>query len=173
MSYYIAEQGITMQGPANDVSRTFGLIVAHLGERFSFQELADFIAACRVKELRIEEVQLPVAVSGLCVALQDVDLICTRAGLDPVLSLATKLHECAHLLLRHVPQRSFGSETRTYREFLQQPDLWLALHRDHTSTYDAPHEHAAELLATLLFERMTCLDSAISELAMHVYGIAR
>jgi hypothetical protein len=83
---------------SDEVQRVFALIVRHLGKTFSFDELILFTAGCRGKPLVFEQKPMPVALSGYCLALRDVDLIVTRPNLDDILTRAVKLHEVAHLL---------------------------------------------------------------------------
>lgn len=151
---------------SDEVKRVFRLIVGTLGRSFSFEELILFTAACRGKALRFEQNPLPIALSGYCLALQDVDLIVTRKGLDSILLQAVKLHEMAHLLLRHLPAFSNGPTTPTYAAFVSheqpQPLLWR------NSSYNDPQEQDAELLATLLLD---CIrQQGFSEVARDIYG---
>jgi hypothetical protein len=113
------------------------------------------ISFWRGKPLRVEQMPMPVNISGYCIALQDLDLIRTREGLDPVLNEAACLHECAHLLLSHLPKFSAGAETPTYAVFCQDSEGVQMLYRAHATIYDDPREHDAEVLATLL---MMCLE---------------
>lgn len=140
---------------STEVQRAYQSITRELGEAFSLQTLVREISFWRGKPLRVEQTLMPVNISGYCIALQDLDLIRTRAGLDPVLNEAACLHECAHLLLSHLPQLSAGSQTPTYTAFCQDGEGTQMLYRAHATIYDDPREHDAEVLATLL---MLCLE---------------
>ncbi len=137
--------------PSQDVQHVLSIIVQHLGETFSFEQLAWFTTCCRGKPLKIEEQPMPVGITGCCFALRDADVVFVRIGLDPIRSLAVRLHECSHFLLRHVPRFSVGTITPTYAEFHDHFDLRLATCR---SVYDKPSETSAEMLATLLIARV-------------------
>jgi hypothetical protein len=130
-----------------DVTRVYAEIIEDLGTAFSWNMLLAQVTYKRNKPIHLEEVPLPVGVTGACFAFQDIDVIVVRKGLDPLRSLATRLHECAHLLLGHVRRLPV-----TYAEFLRNPDAKDALYRDRTTAYDLPHEADAETLATLLLE---------------------
>jgi hypothetical protein len=133
-----------------DVAQVYAEIIAELGAAFSWSLLLAQVAYKRNKPIHLEDVPLPVGVTGACFAFQDVDVIVTRKGLDPLRALVTRLHECSHLLLGHVvviPQ--------TYAEFLRNPDAEQHLYRDRTTSYALPHEADAETLATLL---LACIE---------------
>ena len=153
-----------------DVNRVFELTHGVLSDTFSFDALVDFTALCRNKPLRIEEESLPVSITGYCIALQDVDLICTRHSLDAILVATARLHEIAHLLLGHIPALSMGETTPSYASFKRHRDLRHALHRSHTSAYEHPHERAAETLATLLLQCIFREQRSIPLLARELYG---
>lgn len=151
------------------VQNALHLIVTHLGKTFSLQELILFTAGCRGKKLLFEQKKVPVAITGYCLALQDVDLIVTRAGMDEILSRATELHEMAHLLLRHLPALSYGPATPTYAAFRDfEHPRHGTVHRD--GGYDDPREQDAELLATLLLDCITRKESSLPEVFKDVYG---
>lgn len=153
---------------SEEVQRVFALIVRHLGNTFSLDELILFTAGCRGKPLVVEQKAMPVALSGCCLALQDVDLIVTRRNLDDILTRAVTLHEIAHLLLRHLPVLSDGPATPPYAAF-HLPYPAPALVARHLS-YDDPREQDAELLATLLLDCVSRQGTAFSELARDIYG---
>jgi len=136
----------------HEAYRVFDLTRAVLSDTFSFDALADFASLCRKKPLRIEDEVLPVAITGYCIALRDVDLICTRRGLDAILMGAARLHEIAHLLLGHIPSLSMGDATPSYEEFVHHRNMDPAFYRAHISAYELPSEYAAETLATLLLK---------------------
>lgn len=123
-----------------------------------------------MKPVRIEEDQMPIGMTGYCVALQDMDLICTRAGLDNTLTRAAQLHELSHLLLGHIPRYSTGTDTSTYATFIQRRDLQRADRRDYATAYDAPQERDAELLATHLFDGIRQYESSVPDIARYVHG---
>ena len=109
----------------------------------------------RNKPVQLEELSLPIGVTGVCFAFRDMDVVIVCKGLDPLRSLATRLHECVHLVLGHVVRLPL-----TYAEFLQSPDLKGAVYRDRTTAYDAPHEADAETLGTLL---LACVERRAQE----------
>lgn len=153
-----------------EVCRVFDLTRGVLSDTFSFNALADFTALCRKKPLRIEEEALPVAITGYCIALQDVDLICTRRGLDAILMVTARLHEISHLLLGHIPPLSMGDTTPSYTAFMRHRDLRSAFYRTHTSAYEAPFEYAAETLATLLLKCTFREQNSMPQLARELYS---
>ncbi|HLI71963.1 MAG TPA: hypothetical protein VKV19_19595 [Ktedonobacteraceae bacterium] len=150
------------------VQRVFALIVRHLGRAFSLDELILFTAGCRGKPLMFEQKPMPVALSGYCLALQDVDLIVTRANLDDILTQAVKLHEISHLLLQHLPMLSDGPATPTYAAFQRHESAQTWVTRN--LSYDDPQEQEAELLATLLLDCISRQGAAFSALARDIYG---
>jgi hypothetical protein len=137
---------------SDDVHRTYNLVVGHLGRAFSFEALTLLIEILRKKSLRFEQERTSLAITGFCVALQDVDLIVTRIGLDEILTQTAKLHEIAHLLLRHVPRFSDGPSTSTYEEFRHLRAPKHNVYRAHSNMYDDHREQDAEILATLLLD---------------------
>ncbi len=154
---------------SDSVGNALHLVRSHLGKTFSLQELLLFTAGCRGKKLLCEQKKLPMAITGYCLALQDVDLIVTRTGMDEILSRATQLHEVAHLLLRHLPSLSYGPTTPTYMAFQDFANLPSgAFHRD--SGYNDPREQDAELLATLLLDCITRKESSLPEIAKDIHG---
>lgn len=155
---------------AHDVQRMFRAITTVLGDTFAFAALVTLTELWRGKPLRIEDDVMPAAMSGYCVALQDVDLICVRQGLDPILRRSVQLHEIAHLLLGHLPQMSSGLTTPPYRVFVQRRDLSAALQRAYVGAYAEPDEHAAETLGTLLFECLLREERAMPAPARGLYG---
>jgi hypothetical protein len=152
------------------VQRAVTAVETVLGASFSIDLLIKYVAAVRIKPVQIEEDQMPIAMTGYCVALQDVDLICTRAGLDSTLTRAVKLHELSHLLLGHIPRYSTGVDTPTYATFIQRRDLQSADRRDYATAYDAPQERDAELLATHLFDRIRQYEASVPGIARYVHG---
>jgi hypothetical protein len=153
---------------SDEVKRVFELIVRHLGRTFSLDELILFAAGCRGKSLLFEQKPMPVALSGYCLALKDVDLIVTRKNLDGILTQAVKLHEIAHLLLRHLPALSDGPATPTYAAFQSHEPSRSLVSRN--LSYDDPREQDAELLATLLLDCISRQGDAFSEVARDIYG---
>lgn len=135
---------------SQNVAQIYGAIIEELGETFSWNLLLAHVAYMRNRPIQITEIALPVGVTGSCFAFQDTDVVVVRNGLDPLRSLAARLHECAHLVLGHVIRLPL-----TYAEFLQNPDLKGAMYRDRTTAYDAPHEADAETLGTLL---LACIN---------------
>lgn len=158
------------QKVAINVEHMLTAISTVLGDTFSFDALVTFTELWRRKPLRIEEDQMPIAMSGYCVALQDVDLICVRKGMDSILSRSVQLHEIAHLLLGHLPQLSLGPATPPYHVFVQRRDLGAVLNRSHVLAYAEPHEHDAETLGTLMFECILREETAVPPLARDLYG---
>ena len=132
-----------------DVQRTFRSILLALGETFSRELLLAEVAYRRVKPLKIEQVAFPVGTTGCCIALKDVDVIFVRMGLEPLRALVTELHECAHLLLDHVPVWPV-----TYAELLHCPDLQYVVYRDRATVYKTARETGAEALGRLITKRV-------------------
>ena len=152
------------------VQRAVTTIQRVLGSVFSFDLLVDFVAAVRMKPVRIEEDEMPIGMTGYCVALQDVDLICTRAGLDSILTRAAQLHELSHLILGHIPRYSNGADTPLFATFIQHRNLQRADRRDYAATYDAPQERDAELLATYLFQSIRQYETSVPDIAQYLHG---
>src|SRR5689334_10906254 len=98
---------------SQEVAQLYAAIIEELSESFSWHLLLAHVAYMRNKPIRIEELALPIGVTGACFAFRDRDVIIVRKGLDPLRSLATRLHECAHLALGHVVRLPL-----TYAEFL-------------------------------------------------------
>lgn len=144
-----------MEKLSADIQRVYGTVTHELGETFSLKTLIREISFWRGKLLRVEQAVMPVNITGYCIALQDLDLIRTRAGLDTLLTEAACLHECAHILLSHLPRFSAGPETPTYEAFCKNSQGIQMFYRSHTTVYDDPRENDAEVLATLL---MLCVE---------------
>ncbi len=155
---------------SDEVQRTYHRIFAHLGRAFSFEELTLLTEGCRVKRLRFEQERTPLAITGCCVALQDVDLIITRMGMDEILTQTAKLHEIAHLLLGHVPRFSDGSSTPTWEEFQHRRESKNIVYRTHRTIYDDPREQDAETLATLLLDCISRKETVVPESAEDIHG---
>ncbi|MBV9615230.1 MAG: hypothetical protein JO031_07230 [Ktedonobacteraceae bacterium] len=153
---------------SDNVQRVFNLVVHLLGKTFSRQQLILFTASCRGKKLLLEQQKIPIAISGYCLALKDVDLIVTRQGMDEILTDATILHEIAHLLLRHIPAHSNGPTTPTYATFRAHEQNQPIMYRN--NRYDDPQEQDAEMLATLLLDCITHTGSSLSEVARDIHG---
>ncbi len=134
------------------VYRTFHGIKSMLEDSFPFKHLVDFTELCRGKPLLVEQDAMPIAMTGYCVALLDVDLICTRTGLDSVLTHATCLHEIAHLLLGHIPITLDGPSTPDYSTFLHHRNIASVVKRLYADQRSTQHELEAETLATLLVD---------------------
>lgn len=162
--------GISMEQNLPDVHRIWRGLTRSFGETFPVSTIITLIEISRGKPLRIEQDSMPLKMSGYCIALHDVDLVCTRAGADPVQQQATLLHELAHLLLGHVPHLSGGPSTPTYAVFKRNRDKRTASCRDHTTAYEAPQEYAAEALATLLADSITRHARKIPQFAKDFYG---
>lgn len=161
------------------VQRTFAALAAALDDTFSLKLLQELIQLTRGKSLRWVEAALPVAVSGCCLALRDVDLICLRAGLDSYLKQMTSLHELAHLLLGHVPLYADGEGTRTSQDIHETtsnrslPDAPTMLDLRSlvlVTGYEAEQEYDAEMLATLLYERIEQQQAMVPLSARHLHG---
>jgi hypothetical protein len=162
-----------MMEVSDEVQRTVQRIYAHLGRAFSFEALILLTESCRVKRLRFEQERTPLAITGCCVALQDVDLIITRMGMDEILTLTAKLHEIAHLLLGHILRFSAGPLTPTYEEFQHRRETKLGVYRTHGTIYDDSREQDAETLATLLLNCISQEETSPPEFAKDVYGWKR
>src|SRR5919202_5046705 len=144
------EEQILEEELAGEVQRLFESLVQELGETFSRELLRAEVGYRRVRPQRtIEDAALPVGTTGCCVAFKDLGVIFVRKGLEPRRSLATELHECAHLLLNHVPVCAL-----TYEEFLHFPDLQYAVYRNRVTTYKTAQETSAEMLGRLITKRV-------------------
>jgi hypothetical protein len=152
------------------VQRTYDVIVRELGTAFSFQALIREISLRRGKRLVIDQAPMPVSMTGYCIGLQDVDLITTREGLDSFLAEMVRLHECAHLLLSHIPKLSAGPETPTYAEFCERRNSQNAIFRAHTNIYDDPDERDAETLATMLYVAISEYKKSLPSGARDLHG---
>lgn len=152
------------------VQHTFKLVVSVLGSNFPLAALVNLVELHRGKPLRIEEDVMPVGMTGYCIALHDVDLVCTRSHLDEVLKRSAQLHEIAHLLLGHLPQLSYGETTPSYETFLKRRDLRQAVFRTHINAYLAPEEWSAETLGTLLLECIMREELSIPHIARSLHG---
>lgn len=137
-------------GVSQEVAQIYAAIIEELGESFSWHLFLAQVAYMRNKPVQIEELPLPIGVTGACFSFRDTDVIVVRKGLDSLRSLVTQLHECAHLVLGHVMTLPLA-----YTDVLHDPDMPGALYRDRTTAYDTPHEAAAETLGTLL---LACVE---------------
>jgi hypothetical protein len=158
------------QAIPDDVERVFATITHTYGATFSLSDIIRLIEHQRGKPLRVEDDRMPVGMTAYCIALQDVDLICTRARMDPLLRRVAQLHEMAHLLLGHVPQLPYGSQTATYAEFVRRRALEDAGQHARLAAYDAPREHAAETLATLLLDGIRQHELSVPPIARLLHG---
>lgn len=142
----------------SDVQGMFKMIQHALGASFSFDHLVSLVEQRRKKRLVFETIPMPIGKTGDVISLRDVDLIRLRAGLNPVRSCATRLHECSHLLLGHLPIGD--ATTPTYAEFRNSQELQQSLSRDQGVTFSPVVEYAAETLATLL---LSCVEQSGQE----------
>lgn len=165
--------GDTIMKVSDEVQRTYKLVVDQLGEAFSFKTLTLLIETLRNKRLHFEQERTPLAIAGYCVALQDVDLIVTRMGMDEILTQTVKLHEIAHLLLRHVPRFSDGPSTPTYKQFQYRRAPKHSVYRAHSTMYDDHREQDAETLATLLLDCINREETSPPKSAEDVHGWKR
>lgn len=149
----------------DEVQRVLRLVIGCLGKAFSFEKLTLFVEAQRNKTLLLKQGKTPVAITGYCAALQDVDLVVTRRGLDGILTRAAQLHEIAHLLLGHVKP-----STLTYKEFENHPELKHVVHLAHRTVYDDRLEHDAEMFATLLLDCIMREGVLLPEFARDLHG---
>jgi hypothetical protein len=156
---------------AREVHQIYSTICNMLGEAFSLDALVTFTKLHRGKPLLIEQDSMVVAISGYCLALQDVDLICTRAGMDKILEQTVQLHEISHLLLGHIPLLSNGSDTPSYTTFRQHREEQEGkIYRSHATAYDAPQEYAAETLATLLLHSILKEENSMPSIIEEFFG---
>ena len=157
-----------------DVVRVFQNMTTLFGPSFTITDIIRYIEALRQKDIRIEHAGMPTDISGYCVSLRDVDLICIRHGLDPQRVLFALLHELSHLLLGHIARHHGDERVYSYAEFID--------HREDTSVrpvgvlrsiYDNAHEVAAETLATLLMTGISRQEQETPRLARLIYGDTR
>lgn len=145
-----------------DARHVFELVTSMLGQAFTLEQLFTFISATRARPLRFMEHTFRPGVSGCCLAFEDSDVIVVRPDLSELRDLVTRLHECAHYLLKHIKPLSMP-----FDEAQVILNLEKALYR-----YDMTREQddAAELLAALLMECVLRHDATIPEQVRRVYG---
>lgn len=157
---------------SSNVSKTFNTITIVLGTSFSLRQLVRYVESWRQKILHIEPDVMPPGMTGYCVALLDLDLICVRSDLDAVLERISILHELAHFLLGHIEQFSKGEKTPSYRSFIQRRDQETLIYRKRF--FDALHyvdrEQDAEALATLLFECIQRYENDLPDIIKNLHG---
>lgn len=122
----------------------------------SLKDIITQVTAQRGKPIYIaDDARMPLGVTGACIALADCDLIYLRKTLDPIRKCFVLLHECAHLLLDHLPLQCWGKETPTYTQFSATSHTLAIYPRMYRRTMiqvdTAAHEIEAESLAASLF----------------------
>lgn len=154
-----------------DVVHAFQHITTLFGPSFTIVDIIRYIEALRQKDIRIEHEGMPTGISGYCVSLRDVDLICIRHGLDHDRALLASLHELAHLLLGHIALHH-NEQQVSYIEFTQHRSSANHPPADCVmrSVYDNEQEVAAETLATLLITGIYRQEQETPRLARLVYG---
>lgn len=154
------------------IQHVLNLLRQEIGETFDLRALTDEIAAWRGKRIVFEEVPLPIGITGFCIGLRDVDLICIRNDLNPERRLVTQLHELGHLALGHLPRFCKGRETPTYAQFQQERATWLssASYRSYGEQYNQEQEIETEALATALLIPILRHQHQIPPTARDLYG---
>ncbi|MBA3947090.1 MAG: hypothetical protein H0X37_21330 [Herpetosiphonaceae bacterium] len=137
-----------------DIQHIIDRLVGDGSEGLTFERVRGDIECARNKPLLIETDVMPISMTGYIIALQDVDLICTRRGMTVLRTQFVILHELGHMLLGHISRLTKEAPTCTYDEFIKHRNLKYAVHRSYTNMYTSPPERAAETLATALFEKI-------------------
>ena len=161
------------------VARAWTMLEQRLGSRFTLADLLELISASRGKPIKVVQLPFPVGTDGAVLPLQDCDIIATRIGQDHILTFGTQLHECAHLILGHVPLYVNGTRdaTPTWTTINDGLDGLnvaylerLMVQRSPATAYDVPEEADAELLASLLLEAFERSQHAIPVTVQALYG---
>lgn len=155
------------------VYRALMQITSVLGSSFSLKQLTSYVQSWRQKTLRIEPDSMPPGMTGYCVPLRDLDLVCFRVDLDAVLQQISVLHELAHLLLGHIEPLPLGEATPTYTLFVDRRDhesMATYRKRFYDTLYNAEREQDAESLATLLMEIIQRYDSDLPDHLRNMHG---
>lgn len=161
------------------VAQAWAMLARHLGSRFTLAELLDLISASRGKPIEVVELALPIGTDGGVLPLRDCDIIATRTGQDHILTLGSQLHECAHVVLGHVPLYVNGTPDATptwatIHTALGELDATylrsLVVQRSHTTAYDVPEEADAEALASLLMDALDRSQQAVPLTVQALYG---
>jgi len=138
-----------------------------LGDQFTLRNIRVFIEQRRNKSLLIEPDVMPVKITGYCIFLLDVDLICTRKGLDDVLEVGACAHEMSHILLHeHLVPKS----PVKYQEFIKNRNSYLTLHREYGTAYQTPQEREAELLGRYIASAILRAKYQSSDLTRKMFG---
>lgn len=90
--------------------------------------------------------------SGMWYGYSDYDEIHFPKSAPDITKKAAICHELAHIMLGHRPENSLSLGGDVFKHV--DPTKVTALRVMHRSVYDAPIEHDAELLATMLLHRL-------------------
>ena len=156
----------------DDVAQAYQHITTLFGPSFTITDVIRYIEAIRHQEIRIEQRPMPMDISGYCLPLRDMDLVCIRHGLDQQRTVAACLHELAHLLLGHIICYKDVTNRPSYAELHEYGHHHRLLDLDGLprSVYDSTYEVAAETLATLLITGIQRHTHTPPHLARLAYG---
>ena len=142
---------------------------------FDVRTLCDALAAGRQRPILLQPISSPAGPSGLCLALPAADIILYEQQTSPLHQQQIILHELCHLLCGHRPAPAGPHDVP------QAPFLHLSAEAVQRllrrAGYSAEDEREAELLASLILERVretprTAIGAASPEDAGVLRGLA-
>jgi hypothetical protein len=159
----------------------------------TFKNVCEFTAAVRTRKLIIEPDTMPLWLTGYCIPLADVDLVCYRERGDQRMNIPPQLHELSHLLLGHLDKPEVD-DMPTYAAFIKERTrlqsrlsrvsprdprvneptklarLLLSAIQCRGMCFDDPKERDAETLATLLLGIISRSETSMPVVAQELYG---
>jgi hypothetical protein len=159
----------------------------------TFKNVCEFTAAVRTRKLIIEPDTMPLWLTGYCIPLADVDLVCYRERGDHRMNLPPQLHELSHLLLGHLDKPDVD-DMPTYAAFIKErtilrsrlgevsprdprvnepkelANLLVGAIQCRSMGFDEPKERDAETLATLLLGTILRSETSMPLVARELYG---
>lgn len=136
----------------------------------SVKTLTLLVSSTRGKLIRFDQHPLHGAMTGLCIALADCDLIRTCSDADALLTEWTMIHELCHLYLNHLPQVSLDLDYPTFQRLPPQilstlSHSWVCMH----TSFLEPREELIETLATQLADYFE--ENARKKSITKIYGM--
>lgn len=151
------------------VETTIEVLKLTFNDHITFQKICQFVEVIRNKPLIIEADAMPLGLTGYCIPLSDVDLICYRER-SRDMDLLSQLHEIGHILLGHIDS---PSNMPAYSNFIREKERIAhspSVIKYRGMQFDDPEEHDAEALATLLLGLILHTESELSPVARELYG---
>ena len=173
------------------IHKVIDLLELTYGPNYTFKNVCDLTETLRRKPLRIESDTMPLWITGYCLPLADVDLVCYRDRGDRFMNLPPQLHEVSHLLLGHLgqpdgmPKYKAFIKARTHQQSVlsgvsssdprvnepgELAKLLVGGLKCRGMHFKDPNECDAETLATWLMGTILVSETSMPLVARELYG---